>query len=477
MTRAKTQETRTKTQDVAAAETKQSRVSSGQWLDSTAHRERLTPSSVSVRIAQWCGATIIALVPFHAFLTVWGASFGLNYTVLRLWSALLLGVLIGCSVVWLARDASLRTWVRHSFLARISLIYAALSVLMGLRGLLLGNVSGVALLTGLLQNLRYVAFFLVVVAFIKYSQNTGGRWLRILLIGAVIVSGFAVLQYTALPHDFLGRFGYNVSTIEPFETINNNPDYLRVASTLRGANPLGAYLVVVIAVLAAFWPRLQHKAMWGIMLVLVCAALLFSFSRSAWIGTVVALVCVFILRLRTRQQWRRAGLVAFSLGVVLVAAFIAFEQNRAVQNALYHTDDNSTVAVSSNDQRSTAIITGVRQVVQEPFGRGVGSAGPASVHNDVAPIRLAENYYLQIGQEVGWAGLFAYVVLTVLVGTELWRRRQDPLALGLLAAFVGLFFVNMLSHAWADDTLAFIWWGLAGVVIGQGLWQKNTKRS
>lgn len=477
MTRAQTQETRAKAQDTTATETKQPQSSRDQLRLSKAQKKIVTPANLSVRIARWCGVTIMMLVPFHAFLTVWGTSFGLNYTVLRLWSALLLWLLIGCSVIWLVHDAPLRVWARQSFLVRISLIYATLSVLMGLRGLLLGNVTGAAFLIGLLQNLRYVAFFLVVIALVKFTQKLDERWLRIVLVGAVIVSSFAVLQYTALPHDFLGQFGYNASTIEPFETINNNPDYIRVASTLRGANPLGAYLVVVIAVLAAFWPRLQRKTLWGIVLGIALGALLFSFSRSAWIGTVVALVIVFVLRLRTRQQWRRAGLVTFCLGIVLVAAFVAFEQNRAVQNALYHTEDNSTVAVSSNDQRSTAIITGVRDVLREPFGRGVGSAGPASAHNDAATARLAENYYLQIGQEVGWAGLFAYIALTILVGAELWRRRYEPLALGLLAAFAGLFFVNMLSHAWADDTLAFIWWGLAGLVIGQGLWQKNTKRS
>jgi hypothetical protein len=33
----------------------------------------------------------------------------------------------------------------------------------------------------------------------------------------------------------------------------------------------------------------------------------------------------------------------------------------------------------------------------------------------------------------------------------------------------------MLSHSWADDTLAYLWWGLAGVAMAP-VDQKKAKR-
>jgi len=275
----------------------------------------------------------------------------------------------------------------------------------------------------------------------------------------------------------LAHFGYNSSTISPIETINNNSNYIRVASTLRGANPLGAYMLVIIALLAALWPRLQRKTVWGIVLALCLAALAFSFSRSAWLGVLVAMVSIVALQLRTRQQWQRAWLVSLGAILVMGAIVIAFQSNRLMQNLLFHTDDTSTVATSSNGKRSSALSAGARDVLHDPLGRGVGTAGPASTHNTAAPARLAENYYLQIGQELGWFGLLSYLAVSFAVGFQLWLQRRDHLALGLLAAFAGLFVVNMLSHAWTDDTLAYVWWGLAGLVIGQGLWQKSTNHS
>jgi hypothetical protein len=58
-------------------------------------------------------------------------------------------------------------------------------------------------------------------------------------------------------------------------------------------------------------------------------------------------------------------------------------------------------------------------------------------------------------------------LINVGVGYLLWTRRADPLALSLLAALAGLTVVNLLSHAWADDTLTYVWWGLAGIAMAQ----------
>ena len=101
-----------------------------------------------------------------------------------------------------------------------------------------------------------------------------------------------------------------------------------------------------------------------------------------------------------------------------------------------------------------------------------GSAGPASVYNS-HKVRIAENYFVQIGQETGWLGFGLFIAINVLLGQALWRRRSDPLALGLFAALLGLSFINLLSHAWADDTLGLLWWGLAGVALAPGILKRK----
>jgi len=119
---------------------------------------------------------------------------------------------------------------------------------------------------------------------------------------------------------------------------------------------------------------------------------------------------------------------------------------------------------SSNYQRTSALRDGLSDVISQPFGAGPGTAGPASAHN-IAPARIAENYYLQIGQEVGWLGLGLFIAILVAIVRRLLAMRAEPLARVLLASLVGISFINLVSHAWTDDTLALIWWGLAGVVL------------
>jgi uncharacterized membrane protein len=51
---------------------------------------------------------------------------------------------------------------------------------------------------------------------------------------------------------------------------------------------------------------------------------------------------------------------------------------------------------------------------------------------------------------------------------ELLRRGTTVFERMLFAIFAGLTFVNVLSYAWADVTLAYLWWGLAAVALAAG---------
>jgi len=99
------------------------------------------------------------------------------------------------------------------------------------------------------------------------------------------------------------------------------------------------------------------------------------------------------------------------------------------------------------------------------LGDGPGTAGPASYYNQGHPVRIAENYFVQVGQETGWLGLALFLLINVGVAALLYVKRDDPLALSLFASLIGLTLINLFSHAWADDTLAYVWWGLAGVAL------------
>jgi O-antigen ligase len=134
------------------------------------------------------------------------------------------------------------------------------------------------------------------------------------------------------------------------------------------------------------------------------------------------------------------------------------------------------VKTSSNHGHVSALKQGIHDVVHEPLGRGPGTAGPASAYNN-QPARISENFFLQVGQETGLIGLALFLLINGGVGYLLWLRREDPLSLALFASLIGLTAVNLLGHAWADDTLAYIWWGLAGIAMAPNLKEERAANS
>ena len=66
-------------------------------------------------------------------------------------------------------------------------------------------------------------------------------------------------------------------------------------------------------------------------------------------------------------------------------------------------------------------------------------------------------------------GMAMIAAIMFLVAKELWQRRDDNLARILLASFIGLTFINLISHAWTDDTLSYLFWGLAGIACAPTL--------
>lgn len=420
--------------------------------------------------ANCLAATILLLVPFHAFLTVWASTLIGHYTALRLWDDTLLGVLVVIEAVWLLREKPLRQWLGSNLLFRLIATYAALTLLLGLASYLKGDVTPKALAYGVLVNLRYLLWFLAVAIVARRSDWLWGRWRRLLLLPAVMVVVFAVLQFTLLPANFLSHFGYNAqTTIAPIETINHNSHYIRVLSSLRGANPLGAYLVLVLSGLVATLPEAQKKRRLAYVLfgVLALVALYASGSRSAWIGAALAVGVIAWLRLKTKRSKVILTAVGAAIIVVVGGLFLVFRGNIGLENALLHTQTHSAVATSSNSAHLSALKTGIAEVVRQPFGDGPGTAGPASVYNGSHGARIAENYFVQIAQETGWLGLGLLVAIFSVVAVGLYRQRLvSPLALMLLGSLAGLTFVNLLSHAWVDDTLAYAWWGLAGIALG-----------
>jgi len=414
---------------------------------------------------------IIALVPFFGFITVWPASIFGHYTLIRLWPEYLV-LIIGLSTIVLAfTERKVAKDILLNKLVWLISIYVLLDFVMALIATLDKNVSSKALAYGLLDDLRFFVFFLVCWFAAGFYKLVDKTWHKLILIPALIVIIFGLAQMFVLPINFLSHFGYSLKTIPPYETINSNKHYIRIASTLRGANPLGAYLVIPITVIVAsiiYQPKKWLLA--KIVLLLAAIVVLYgSYSRAAWIGSILAVLVLLACRINFKQFLLKHKTITLSVLIALILLVVggglALKHNHQFQNIVFHTQTNSKAPVSSDQAHLTALVDGAKALIQQPLGKGPGSSGPASFYNHDFQVRVPEDYYLEVGEESGVLGLVLFMLINICLGYELWLRRQSPLALVLLAALVGLAFVNLLSLAWTDDTLSFLYWGLAGLAM------------
>lgn len=409
--------------------------------------------------------TIFIGIIVHAPLTVWLGTLAPGYELLiKSWKELLMLLAIPLAII-LARRYKLWPELWQDWLFKLIVGFAALHLL--LVAVLWQGVD--PSLAGLSIDLRWLLYLSLVYVAIRIRPSYRQLFLRLGMAGAVIVGVFALLQIFVLPNDILARIGYDKdTTIAPYLTVDKNPDYVRINSTLRGPNPLGAYAVVILSILmAASLAESSRLGRYKIVALVTAAgmagALWASYSRSALGAFAVSagiLTVVTVGRRLSRAWWIAAVIVIFALAGGLFAA----RGTDFVSNVILHENLNGGSAESSNEGHVDSLLDGTRRMIEQPLGGGVGSTGSASLYGD-SPL-IIENQYLFIAHETGWLGLALFVILFAAVLIRLWNQRQDYLALGLFASGIGLGLIGLLLPVWVDDTVALIWWGLAAVALG-----------
>lgn len=407
---------------------------------------------------------ILAGIVVHAPLSVWiHSTFPALELVGKSWKEVLMGVaaVLALVIMWrrkqfmLLRDPIL--WLMGG--------YATLHVL--LVPLFYDNAT--ATLAGLLIDLRYLLYFVLVYLAIRLYPGFKRTFLGIFLVGALVVGSFALLQVFVLPPDFLTVIGYSDLTIASYLTVDENPEYIRISSTLRGPNPLGAYAVIVLTLAAAWWLRAKHAALrrpFAITMFVVLGsgvALWASYSRSALIAAGVAIGLALLLTVgRKLKKWMWVGVLVIALAVA--GGLYAARDTSFVANVILHENEGTGANVSSNEGHLNSLSEGTERMVRQPLGAGIGSTGSASLYGS-DPI-IIENQYLFTAHETGWLGLALFLIIFLKILKRLWRQRSDWLALGVFASGIGLALIGLLLPVWVDDTVSIIWWGLAALVLG-----------
>jgi hypothetical protein len=412
----------------------------------------------------WLLLVVFTFIVIHAPLTVYvGSHFPELATIIKGWKEVLIAIAALLVGIKMTMRGQWRT-LRYDYLGW---------AILGFWGIHIGSLawSGAApeaMLAGLLIDLRYTVFAAAIYHFLILYPRYRQSFLRVGVVGAVIVLGFAVMQLF-LPADILRVIGYSESTIAPYLTVDKNPDFIRYSSTLRGPNPLGAYAIIVLSVAAAFLVSRRHMfsqktkeaGLWALTIA-GAVALWVSYSRSALVACIMAIALVLIVKYGGTM--RKQLIIGSSVLIVLASiGLFAARDTNFVQNVILHNNPTTGAEIDSNSGHISSLQEGLMRVGKEPLGAGVGSTGSASLLGD-EPF-IIENQYLMIAHEVGIVGLVFFLIIYITFLHRIWLQRRDWVALGVWASGVGLGLVGLLLPVWADDTVSLVWWGLAALVL------------
>lgn len=439
-----------------------------------------TPS-LAQKISLYVFLGLLAYMPLHIFLSTWlGTSLGvLEFAKVAKDGVLVVGFLLTLALS--VRQKWFKPLLKDKLLWLI-IAYAALTLLLAWEK----PTDQDAETLGVVYNTRFLLFFLYGVLLthlfpIKRLQSLAVK--TVLGVGAVVVA-FGILQFAVLPNDALGHVGYSRDNgVLPAFFIDDKPDLERVMSTVRDPNSLGSYLIIIIMLLLglfAYGKSRKQQEWFAVYIGFAMLCLWLTFSRGALIGLLAAVITFFVLG----DNWLRRAIVQHSnkiiaatvVGVLLLLGMLfAARDTYLVNNIIFHADQ-STVLEDPNQLRIRFWQESIVAIGLVPEGTGPGTAGLASIRNDKQGTILNENYYLQIGTEVGVMGLLLFLAILFVVGRRLYRLRASPFTLAVFASFIGLLVTNMLVHIWSNEAVAYTWWGLAALALASKLPPARAKR-
>ena len=426
---------------------------------------------------------LIGLLPFHALLVTVGTKYlrgsgNAPMTELVLWKeGLLVLILIVAFVEWFK---SHRKTVKFDEIDVLIVWLIALSLI----------VTAYTHSDWKLYLFGFKYDFIPLVAFLCLRRVPWSdafiKWAFRVIIGVgVLVAGYAIAAMF-LPQAWFMLLGYSdlhslylldapLAAYQQLEALGIR----RAQSVMSGPNQLGLWLLIPFGIVTIRMLRGRVTSLWSLVTGLIGIAILLTFSRSAWIAAFVIFVLV-LHKAKSKEVFKKSMM---GIGGLIIVSVIVLTM---VQPGVL-------LRVSSTRDHLLRPVQALDVMTSNRYGLGMGIAGPASNRvsdtcvyleegSDVGWARnhldlcvfvggtqvqprgsecrcpfLPENWYLQIGLEMGVIGFILYLIMIFYVLHDLYK---DEKFRPLFLAFLGISIAALFLHAWEDSAVAYSMWVL-----------------
>ncbi|MBI3354440.1 MAG: O-antigen ligase family protein [Nitrospirae bacterium] len=292
-----------------------------------------------------------------------------------------------------------------------------------------------------------IGFLLLYSSINNIKERTVERILDLLVVGAVVVSIYGILEYKGL----IGQME------SPGRVDSITPDY----------NYFSTYLILVLPILfyRFYMSSAKMRAIYFSVTLIAAIALILTFTRAAWIAAFaeIALFGIFINRK-----------VLIILFTVVIMSFIIMNFKHMIPITTSESLKMQVVhpAYSYTD-RMELWRFGIMHLKDRPvFGFGYGRANFARVYPEFFKRSIllfhTHNTFINIGLELGIPGLIALLWLFWVILKSLWKDWKDKLnenkilSFAIFVSVVGFLVRIQLDHLLVDE-MALMLWLLVGI--------------
>lgn len=242
-------------------------------------------------------------------------------------------------------------------------------------------------------------------------------------------------------------------------------EILRIGSVLFSPLVVGFYLIPAFAIAVEDLIRRGTRSSTVIAAAATGAAILFTQTRSAVIAALVVLALAF-RPTGGRTSEHRARFLLIFLALLVVALPAAATTGFAERAGGAATGDEDSAQLHID-----AFWKGLDRIAEKPLGWGVGTSAGTGQRFDAtrADSLISENYYLQVGIEVGVVAGAIFVGLTIAAvrrARAVATASDDPLLTAMRSAVFAIGIGALLLHAWIDASTAWTAWGVLGAALG-----------
>ncbi len=299
----------------------------------------------------------------------------------------------------------------------------------------------------------FALFYFLIVNNIK----TKNQWYN--LVVAFVIAGFLVAIYGVYQNFFVTVTDTSWVDEDMFTEIKT-----RVYSTFDNPNVLGQYLVMVIPVaFSLMWSekRIWQKTFYLGVTALMCACLIFTWSRAAWIGIILAIGFYMIMKDR---RWSSLLIVA-----LLIMPFILPESILSRITSLGNMKDSSTA------YRFSVWLSSLRMAGDYWLsGIGLGAGAFERVYqkyalNGAGFALHAHNFYIQLVVEMGILGIVLFAMLIIsayrkIISIKEKKSVNHNVALAMGGALLGYLFQGVAENLWYNYRMVLLFFIYLGIL-------------